>query len=122
MVCSERLQQAMDTGRMKHPHPAYQQRRNRGGGHGKATLDAGRGQAGPHAAPAAAAARTGRSLRAVYLRRHALGVGAVSHWTPGEDELVRTLPVKEAARRTAHTLRAVYVRRRALGVARRHQG
>jgi hypothetical protein len=37
-------------------------------------------------------------------------------WTPEEDELVRTLPAKEAAQRTGRSLRVVYARRHALGV------
>jgi hypothetical protein len=41
-------------------------------------------------------------------------------WTAAEDELARTLPVKEVARRTGRSPAAVYMRRRALGVVRRH--
>ena len=37
-------------------------------------------------------------------------------WTLEEDELVRTLPTREAVRRTGRTLSAVNVRRRRLGV------
>jgi hypothetical protein len=37
-------------------------------------------------------------------------------WTPGEDELVRTLPPAEAARRTGRSLLAVYARCNELGV------
>jgi hypothetical protein len=35
-------------------------------------------------------------------------------WTPEEDEVVRTLPAKEAARRTGRPLSTVYERRRLL--------
>ena len=38
-------------------------------------------------------------------------------WTPGEDELLRTLPPKEVAERTGRTLTAVYLRRHALGLS-----
>jgi hypothetical protein len=37
-------------------------------------------------------------------------------WTVAEDELVRTLPPREAAERTGRTLAAVYQRRHLLGV------
>ncbi len=37
-------------------------------------------------------------------------------WTPGEDDLVRTLPPAEVARRTGRSLLAVYVRRDELGL------
>ena len=37
-------------------------------------------------------------------------------WTAEEDELVRTLPTREAVRRTERTLSAVKARRRRLGV------
>jgi hypothetical protein len=37
-------------------------------------------------------------------------------WTPGEDELVRTLPPAEVARRTGRTPGAVYSRRYDLGM------
>src|SRR5262249_40321071 len=37
-------------------------------------------------------------------------------WTVEEDEMVRTLPTKEAVRRTRRTLSAVKARRRRLGV------
>ena len=72
--------------------------------------------------PGEAARRTGRSLRAVYDRRYALGLAYAGGWTPEEDEQVRTLPAKGAAERTGRTLVAVYLRRQALGVARRHPG
>ena len=72
--------------------------------------------------PGEAARRTGRSLRAVYDRRYALGLAYAGGWTPEEDELVRTLPPKEAAQRTGRTVVAVYERRRTLGVARRPPG
>jgi hypothetical protein len=44
-------------------------------------------------------------------------------WTPEEDELVRTLPAREAAKRTGRTLSAVYSRRSELRLpdARRRQ-
>ena len=71
-------------------------------------------------APREAARQTGRSLRAVYDRRHALGLTNAGGWTAAEDELVRTLPPKEAAERTGRTVVAVYERRRDLGVAQRY--
>ena len=37
-------------------------------------------------------------------------------WTAEEDDLVQTLPAKEAAERTGRTLEAVYSRRSELGV------
>jgi hypothetical protein len=42
-------------------------------------------------------------------------------WTFEEDNLVRSLPAREAARRTGRSLAAVYSRRRDLGVGRRHR-
>jgi hypothetical protein len=42
-------------------------------------------------------------------------------WTFKEDQLVRSLPAREAARRTGRSLAAVYSRRRDLGVG-RHRG
>jgi hypothetical protein len=72
--------------------------------------------------PGEAARRTGRSLRAVYVRRSGLGLCAAPRWTQEEDDLVRTLRAEEAARRTGRSLEAVYNRRRALGVARRRPG
>jgi hypothetical protein len=36
-------------------------------------------------------------------------------WTAKEDQMVRTLPVREVARRTGRSLTAVYMRRRVLG-------
>jgi hypothetical protein len=72
--------------------------------------------------PREAARRTGRSLKAVYDRRHVFDLAPAGRWTPAEDDLVRTLPAKEAARRTGRTLQAVYERRQALGILRRHAG
>jgi hypothetical protein len=66
--------------------------------------------------PVQAAQRTGRSLRAVYARRHVLGIGSARHWTLEKDQLVRALPPAEVARRTGHTLAAVYERRHLLGI------
>jgi hypothetical protein len=52
-------------------------------------------------------------------RHRGTGAGRVPvTWTAKEDELVRTLPVREAAERTGRTLRAVYKRRSQLGVRR----
>jgi hypothetical protein len=58
----------------------------------------------------------------VYGRRHALDLPPAGGWTAAEDDLVRTLPAKEAAQRTGRTLAAVYQRRHVLGVARQHTG
>jgi hypothetical protein len=52
-------------------------------------------------------------------RHRGTGTGRVPvTWTALEDELVRTLPVREAAERTGRTLRAVCQRRRQLSVSR----
>ena len=45
--------------------------------------------------------------------------GGQRRWTAGEDELVRTLPAREAAARTGRSLASVYVRRHKLRVGRR---
>ena len=72
-------------------------------------------------APNDVAALIGRSLHAVYVRRHRLGLPdrraeayrergpnrAVQHWNETEDELARTLPPQEAAQQTCRSLDAV---------------
>jgi hypothetical protein len=59
----------------------------------------------------------GDSLSRLLDRRRRSGeVRRPGPWTPGEDELVRTLSAKEAARRTGRGLGAVYHRRHELGL------
>lgn len=59
----------------------------------------------------------GDSLSRLLDRRHRAGaVRRPGPWTPGEDELVRTLSAKEAARRTGRGLGAVFPRRHELGL------
>jgi hypothetical protein len=78
--------------------------------------------------PEEAARRTGRSLRAVYRRRHQLGLPGLRTgprpraWTGKEDKLVRALPAAAVAQRTGRSLSAVYARRRELGMGRRYRG
>lgn len=57
--------------------------------------------------PNEVAERTGRTLKAVYMRRFTLK----SAWTKNEDRLARELPAQEAALKTGRTLAAVYQRR-----------
>ncbi len=80
--------------------------------------------------PSVVAAETGRSLHAVYLRRHRLGlpdrraeayrergpIRTVQQWNETEDEMVRTLPPQEAAQQTCRSLAAVRRRRGRLGL------
>jgi hypothetical protein len=49
-------------------------------------------------------------------RRRGTLVPGTRTWTAQEDELVRTLPVKDAAGRTGRTLTAVHARRRVLAL------
>ena len=80
-------------------------------------------------APGAVATLTGRSLHAVYVRRHRLElpdrraeayrergpIRTIQRWNETEDELVRTLSPQEAAQQTHRTLAAVRRRRGRLG-------
>jgi hypothetical protein len=58
---------------------------------------------------------TRRRMSEAHRRRGTLVPGTVL-WSPEDDELVRTLPVKEVARRTGRSLQAVYKRRSLLQV------
>src|SRR5262249_49624982 len=76
--------------------------------------------------PREAAAKTGRTLQAVYDRRHELKLpdGRAKNrraprtdgWTGKADKVVRALSAKEAAARTGRSLQAVYSRRHDLKV------
>ena len=82
-------------------------------------------------APGAVATLTGRSLHAVYLRCHRLGlpdrraeahrergpIRTVQRWNEAEDDLVRTLSPQEAAQQTCRSLDAVRQRRGRLGLS-----
>ncbi len=81
-------------------------------------------------APGDVAAVTGRSLHAIYVRRHKLGLpdrradayqerGLIRKdilWSEAEDDLVRTLPPRETAQRTGRSLDAVRRRSGRLGL------
>jgi hypothetical protein len=58
---------------------------------------------------------TRRRMSEAHRRRGTLVPGTVL-WTQEDDELVRTLPVREVARRTGRSLQAVYARRSLLQV------
>src|ERR1043166_8523427 len=65
------------------------------------------------------ARQIGRSLRAVYHKRHSLGlapVPAIGPWTPEVVSLLGKPPDKEIARRVGLSYKAVHARRKALGV------
>jgi hypothetical protein len=62
--------------------------------------------------PTEVARWTGRSMKAVYVRRRVLGIPtARRQWTPEEDQLALTMPAQEVTRRTGRSLGAVYHRR-----------
>jgi hypothetical protein len=61
----------------------------------------------------------GDTLACLLNRHRPRGEQPKRRWTPQEDQLVQTLPVREVARRTGRSLCAVYMRRRALGLRRR---
>jgi hypothetical protein len=65
----------------------------------------------------AAAKRIGRTVRAVYNRRHKLGCRPDCRpWTEVEDRLIVTLPPEQAARYLNRTRLAIYERLRRLGL------
>ena len=63
-----------------------------------------------------ASRKTRAKMRESLKRRYERGEEPKPTWSSKDDELVRTLPVKEAAQRTGRSERAVYMRPCRLGV------